>query len=77
MLNDSITREEQYYNNFYNTGEYQIRKIHELSEEKKFLDECLKKYNAKRQKRCLEVGSGGGVTGYSRKLYRAGSCRIC
>lgn len=61
MRMDKLLLEEKYYNFFYETGEYAIREMQELVDEQKFLSDMLEKYDAKKNKKCLEIGSGGGA----------------
>lgn len=75
---DGKSREEKYYNHFYETGEYTVRMKTNLTTEQKYLKKKLEEYNPQNNKYCLEVGSGGGsFAGYYKELYRIGFSRIC
>lgn len=60
MVSVDTKVEKDYYDKFYESGEYAIRKVEDLTEEQKYLQRMINKYNCKRNKRCLEIGSGGG-----------------
>lgn len=61
MKDKDIPVEEHYYDHFYSTGEYAVRELKALTDEQKYLSNILEKYGAKKNKKCLEIGSGGGV----------------